>query len=141
MELLRIKTSHWDRVRGNQTKSSKISYSSNGTLKSNVHTVVEKQRQTERSLQILKRGTSWNHLKRDVTTWNKLEPPVTRWTLQLNDTRNKKFIGETVRAMPLPNGIPYSLAMAIAIKSTILDVYRRNHPGGNGISNQLTQKS
>ena len=78
----------------------------------------------------LKRGTSWNHLKPDVTTWNKLEPPVTRWTLQLDDTRNKKFIGETVRAMPLPNGIPYSLAMAIAIKSTILDVYRWNHPEG-----------
>ena len=130
MESLRTKTSHWYRVRGYYSKSSKVSYSSNGTLKSNVHIVVEKQRQTERKVYILKRGTSWNHLKQDVTTWNKLEPPVTRWTLQLNDTKNMKFIGETVRAMPLPNGIPYSLAMAIAIKSTILDVYRWNHPEG-----------
>ena len=41
-------------------------------------------------------GTSCNHLNRARTTWNKVEPPVTRWTQQLTDTKNKKFIGETV---------------------------------------------
>ena len=48
-------------------------------------------------------GTNRNHLERAGTTWNKVEPPVTTWTQQRTETKNKKFIEETVRATTLPN--------------------------------------
>ena len=70
---------------------------------------------------------------------NKVEPPGTRWTQQRTKTKNKKFIGETERAITIAQQNTI-LAIAIVIKSTISVLYGWNHQERNGTSKQQTQK-
>ena len=66
---------------------------------------LEQARTTSNELELY--GMSWNHLELARTIWNKVEPPGTRWTQQQTKTKNRKFIGQTVRTIPLFNRIQY----------------------------------